>query len=345
MNDLNGGNSNDMNQNEVDVAVKVENLSRSFRGKTALRDVSLSIPVGSVFGLVGLNGAGKTTLIRHLMGLLKAMHGSVRVLGHNPIDSPESLLKRIGYMTEEDSLPKWMRVGDMLDFSRAIYPSWDDGYCRELCEMFDLSRTSKLSEMSKGQRARVGLLVAIAHRPELLILDEPSSGLDPIARSDILEAIIRTVSEDGRTVLFSSHLLDEVDRVCDNVALMYEGHIIESITVEALESRYREIVCRPQPNWDRPPSVHGVLGWKSAAGEWSAVVDQTLADDEAALNELPITDNRDISLLRWFAARTGKIPESTADDGAVNGGAVNGVSGGQDHSGGTAGDAQEPNHV
>jgi ABC-2 type transport system ATP-binding protein len=272
-----------------------------------------------VFGLVGLNGAGKTTLIRHLMGLLKAKHGTVRVLGENPVESPEALLKRIGYMTEEDSLPKWMRVGDMLDFSRSLYPNWDDAYCKELCEMFSLTRTDKLSEMSKGQRARVGLLIAIAHRPELLILDEPSSGLDPIARSDILEAIIRTVSEDGRTVLFSSHLLDEVDRVCDSVALMCEGTMIESITVEKLERRYSEIICRPDENWASPPSVTGVFGWKSSVDEWSAVVDQETLQDSAKLEALSITQTREISLLRWFAARTGKLPaDETKQSSAEN---------------------------
>jgi ABC-2 type transport system ATP-binding protein len=291
------------------LAVQVNALSRAFRGKSALRDINLEIPRGSVFGLVGLNGAGKTTLIRHLMGLLKAKHGEVRVLGEDPVNSPETLLKRIGYMTEEDSLPKWMRVGDMLDFSRSLYPSWDDAYCKQLCEMFSLTRTDKLSEMSKGQRARVGLLIAIAHRPELLILDEPSSGLDPIARSDILEAIIRTVSEDGRTVLFSSHLLDEVDRVCDSVGLMCEGSIVESITVEQLESRYSEIVCRPEQAWTPPPSVAGVFGWKSSVDEWSAVIDQESLEAPELLEALPITQRREISLLRWFAARTGKIPE------------------------------------
>ncbi|MGB7345725.1 MAG: ABC transporter ATP-binding protein [Pirellulaceae bacterium] len=307
-------------------AVAVENLSRSFRGKQALRDVNLTIPTGTVFGLVGLNGAGKTTLIRHLIGLLKAKHGSVRVLGQNPVESPETLLKRVGYMTEEDSLPKWMRVGDMLDFSRAIYPTWDNSYCDKLCDMFDLSRTTKLSDMSKGQRARVGLLIAIAHRPELLILDEPSSGLDPIARSDILEAIIRTVSEDGRTVLFSSHLLDEVDRVCDSVALMFEGHIVESITVEKLESRYSEIICRPDTPWNQPPKIDGVIGWKSAGDEWSAVIDDSLLNDKSALNDLPITQTRDISLLRWFAARTGKIPSVDATESPAS-------------------ETEEPNHV
>ncbi len=254
-------------------AVQIKNLSRTFRGQKALDDASLTIPTGSIFGLVGLNGAGKTTLIRHIVGLLRPLHGTVEVLGSDPIADPEVFLKRIGYLTEEDSLPTWMRIGELIDFTRAIYPSWDDAYAKDLCEMFGLSRATRLRSLSKGQRARAGLLAAIAHRPELLVLDEPSRGLDPIARSDILEAIIRTISEDGRTVLFSSHLLDEVDRVCDTVALMHEGRIIETLTVEHLEAHYSEIICRPSEAWTSPPTHAGVFGWRKTGDEWSAVVE------------------------------------------------------------------------
>ena len=161
-------------------AVHIENLSRAFRGKQALDSVSLTIPTGSIFGLVGINGSGKTTLIRHIIGLLRPLHGTVEVLGESPIAKPEAFLQRIGYLTEEDTLPHWMRVGELLDFSRAVYRAWDQAYAKELCEMFGLSRALRLRSLSKGQRARVGLLVAIAHRPELLVLDEPSRGLDPL---------------------------------------------------------------------------------------------------------------------------------------------------------------------
>ena len=138
-------------------AVVVHELSRSFRGKTALSEINLEIPQGCVFGLVGLNGAGKTTLIRHLIGRLRAQSGSVTVLGRDPIDHPEKLLQRIGYLTEEDSLPSWISVGEMIDFLRAIYPTWDDTYAAELCETFSLSRNQRLKSLSKGGRARVGL--------------------------------------------------------------------------------------------------------------------------------------------------------------------------------------------
>jgi ABC-2 type transport system ATP-binding protein len=163
-------------------------------------------------------------------------------------------------------------------------------------------------------------LVAIAHRPELLILDEPSSGLDPIARSDILEAIIRTISEDGRTVLFSSHLLDEVDRVCDSVALMHEGEIIESLKTEQLETRYGEILCRVESNQSEPPAVAGAFGWRPAGQEWSAVFEANVFEEVSLPKEFMIIERRDITLSRWFGARVGNstaVSEDSSNAGEV----------------------------
>lgn len=295
-------------------AVRVENLSRNFRSTTALRNVNLQIPVGSIFGLVGLNGAGKTTLIRHLIGSLRAQQGTVTVLNEDPVAVPERVLKQVGYLTEEDSLPKWMRVGDLIDFTRAIYPTWDDQYASELSDMFSLSRSARLKSLSKGQRARVGLLLAIAHRPQLLILDEPSSGLDPIARRDILEAIIRTISEDGRTVLFSSHLLEEVDRVCDTVALMRDGRILDSLTIEQLEARYFEAICRPSESWTFPPKISGLMGWRQMGREWSVMVDVRQNGVDDLRERLGLIERRAISLDRWFSARVGSEANPDSSD-------------------------------
>lgn len=289
---------------DKDLVVEVRGLSRAFRGSQALDNVSLSIPRGSIFGLIGLNGAGKTTLIRHLMGSLRAKHGTVRVLGQDPTIQPEKFLARVGYMTEEDSLPKWMRVGELIGFLRSIFPSWSDDYAKELCDLFRLSANDRLSDLSKGGRARVGLLAAIAHRPEFLILDEPSSGLDPLARRDILEAVIRTVNDDGRTVLFSSHLLEEVDRVCDKVAMIHDGKMVTSLETADIESQFTEIICRPKIAWKSPPHHDGVFGWTQRGDEWSAVVDFRSANHALLENpELEMIERRDITLHRWFSGQ------------------------------------------
>lgn len=296
-------------------AVEVQSLSRAFRGTQALWDVNLSVPYGSVFGLVGLNGAGKTTLIRHLIGAMRALHGNVSVLGRDPTIEPEKLLSRIGYMTEEDSLPQWMRVSDILSFCRGVYPTWSDDYAAELCEMFSLSVNAKLKSLSKGGRARAALLAAIAHRPELLILDEPSSGLDPIARADILEAIIRTVADEGRTVLFSSHLLEEIDRVCDHIAVMHNGKILESTTAQSLPERYVECFYLADSPSDRPPTVPGSFGATGKGTEWSVLVD--LQDESSQSTATSIQSNgqnweltrrQPTTVHRWFAGRVQEQP-------------------------------------
>jgi ABC-2 type transport system ATP-binding protein len=208
-----------------DVVIEISAVSRRFAAISALDNVSISVARGVVHGLVGENGAGKTTLIRHILGLLRAQHGTVRVFGLDPVVNPVDVLSRIGYLSEANDLPPWMRVHELLRYSRAFYPAWDDAYAEDLRQQFALDANARVNDLSRGQKARAGLLVALAHRPELLVLDEPSSGLDPIVRRDIVEAIIKTIADEGRTVLFSSHLLDEVERVADHVTMIAHGSV------------------------------------------------------------------------------------------------------------------------
>jgi len=219
--------------------INVAELTRRFGATTALAAVSLSLPRGAVYGLVGANGAGKTTLIKHILGLLRADSGSVRVFGLDPVADPVTVLSRIGYLSEENDLPGWMRVDELIRYSRAFYPAWDDVYAAELRQAFALDPKAIVKNLSKGQKARVGLLIALAHRPELLVLDEPSSGLDPIVRRDILGAVLRTIADEGRTVLFSSHLLGEVEQVADHVTMIDRGKIVLSAPLDAIRESHR----------------------------------------------------------------------------------------------------------
>ena len=218
--------------------ISVTDLKRRFGGKTVLDSISLSLSRGAVYGLVGANGAGKTTLIKHLLGLLRADSGTVRVFGLDPVADPVAVLSRIGYLSEENDLPGWMRVDELIRYSRAFYPAWDDGYAEELRQAFALDPAAKIKTLSKGQKARAGLLVALAYRPELLVLDEPSSGLDPIVRRDILGAVIRTIADEGRTVLFSSHLLEEVEQVADHVTMISAGRIVLSAPLDDIKKSH-----------------------------------------------------------------------------------------------------------
>jgi ABC-2 type transport system ATP-binding protein len=219
--------------------IHVAELTRRFGSKRALASVSLSLRRGAVHGLVGANGAGKTTLIKHILGLLQAESGSVRVFGLDPVADPVGVLSRIGYLSEENDLPGWMRLDELIRYSRAFYPAWDDAYAEELRRSFALDPAAKIKQLSKGQKARAGLLVALAYRPELLVLDEPSSGLDPIVRRDILGAVLRTIADEGRTVLFSSHLLDEVEQVADHVTMIHEGAIALSAPLREIRESHR----------------------------------------------------------------------------------------------------------
>jgi ABC-2 type transport system ATP-binding protein len=219
--------------------INVSGLTRRFGAKTALDSVSVYMPRGAVYGLVGANGAGKTTLIKHILGLLRAQSGSVRVFGLDPVADPVAVLSRIGYLSEENDLPGWMRVDELIRYSRAFYPAWDDVYAEGLRQSFALDPDAKIKTLSKGQKARAGLLIALAHRPELLVLDEPSSGLDPIVRRDILGAVIRTIADEGRTVLFSSHLLGEVEQVADHVTMINRGKIVLSAALETIREMHR----------------------------------------------------------------------------------------------------------
>src|SRR5437763_2124225 len=146
--------------------IEISQVSRRFGDKLALDSVTLSLARGGVYGLVGANGAGKTTLIKHILGLLRAESGSVRVFGLDPVAEPVAVLSRIGYLSEENDLPGWMRVDELMRYSRAFYPAWDDAYAEELRRAFALDPAARIERLSKGQRARVGLLIALAHRPE-----------------------------------------------------------------------------------------------------------------------------------------------------------------------------------
>lgn len=206
--------------------VEIRGLSRTYKQHKALDNVDLEIPEGCVLGLIGENGAGKTTLIRHILGLLKPESGQVSVFGRDPVAQPEVVLAEIGYLSEDRDLPAWMTVGQYLDFRAGFYPGWDHGLAKELLEQFRLDPSQRIASLSRGQHARAGLVAAVAFRPKLLLLDEPSSGLDPAVRHDILSTVIRAVNDQGRTVVFSSHLLDEVQQICDRVALILNGQLV-----------------------------------------------------------------------------------------------------------------------
>ncbi|MHC4147277.1 MAG: ABC transporter ATP-binding protein [Planctomycetota bacterium] len=252
-----------------DNTIEISHVRRRFGKTVALDDVSLNVPQGIVMGLIGENGAGKTTLIKHVLGLLKAKEGGVRVFGLDPVRDPVGVLGRIGYLSETRDLPEWMRIGELMRYSRPFYPNWDQTYAEELRETFELDSLQKIKTLSKGQRARTALLIALAHRPDLLLLDEPSTGLDPIVRRDIISAIIRTIAEEGRTVLLSSHLVDEVERVADSVAIMHQGQMVLTDSVNNIKETHHLLTLRFDEPQAGAPQLPGALSCVGGPLEWT----------------------------------------------------------------------------
>jgi len=289
--------------------IDVRAVSRQYANKRALDGVTLSVERGLVLGLVGENGAGKTTLIKHILGLLRPQSGAVRVFGLDPVADPTNVLARIGYLSENRDLPGWMRVDELLRYTRAFYKTWDADYAEQLRVQFGLDNSARVKNLSRGETARAGLLLALAHRPALLVLDEPSSGLDPVVRRDILEAIIRTIAEEGRTVLFSSHLLEEVERVSDHLAMMHNGKLVLCGRMEEIKESYRRIVLRFASPLAQAPSLLGSIAVTGAGQEWT-VICNGIGDVTASARRLggTVVSEHTASLDEIFVAHASQKP-------------------------------------
>lgn len=296
-----------MTQNPV---VEITQLSRRFGDKDALTQLNLTVEPGQVYGIVGENGAGKTTLMKHILGLLKAQQGAVRVFGLDPVHQPRAVLARIGYLSEQPDLPGWMRVGELWRYLQAFYPTWDQAYAEELTQTFELDPGKKIGQLSKGQRARTGLVAAQAHRPDLLLLDEPSSGLDPIVRRDILGAVIRTVVDAGRTVVFSSHLLDEVQQVSDQVVMISAGKQVLAGPMDTILGDHHKLVLQRAKEADQSlaPSLSRQLRCEGWGRNWQVIGygEPNALEEDARQSGWTVVRREGVSLDEVFVARSGR---------------------------------------
>ena len=285
--------------------ITVRDLSCRFKNKVALDGVTLEMQSGRVFGLVGENGAGKTTLMKHLLGSLTPQSGEVRVLDHEPVRDPVSVLARVGYMSEDRDLPRWMRLNELLRYTAAFFPDWDQDYAESMLAQFDLDPASRVRTLSRGELAKASLLLALAHRPPLLLLDEPSSGLDAVSRRDILAVVVRSVAEEGRTVVFSSHLLDEVERVADDVAMIHHGKVVLNDTMDNIRANHQRRVVRFSENMDAFPECACALHAEGEGRDWSVTTHGEAAETRASLEALgaKIVEETSPTLEALFVAR------------------------------------------
>jgi ABC-2 type transport system ATP-binding protein len=219
--------------------IEFNEIHRAYKkGADVLDGIDFSVRSGEVIGLLGKNGAGKTTLIRIAMGIIEPQKGSVRVLRLDPRRDSVEIKRRVGYVSEDQILPAFMSVEKVVAIHRELFPTWDDETARELLERFELSPKAKIKTLSKGQARQVALVCAVAHRPELLILDEPAGGLDPAARREFLETSIQLLNVAGSTILFSSHHMPDVERMAGRVVMIHEGKLLLDSDLDELREGY-----------------------------------------------------------------------------------------------------------
>ncbi|MEM9589345.1 MAG: ABC transporter ATP-binding protein [Planctomycetota bacterium] len=220
-------------------AIVTRNLTKCFGRTMAARNLSLNIVGGQCTALIGHNGAGKTTLIRMLLGLIEPTRGSSHVLGHDSQGLPSEIRTRIGYLAEGHFLWPWMRVRDAVAFQKGTFPRWDQTLFDSILSYFGVSSNARVRQISRGQRAAVSLGLTLATDPEVLILDDPSMGLDPVARRALVEAFLSFARRDGRTILISTHQLDDVERLADRIALISNGSLLVDAELDDFRSRVK----------------------------------------------------------------------------------------------------------
>jgi ABC-2 type transport system ATP-binding protein len=221
--------------------IETEGLSCRYGRVEAVRDLTLRVRPGSIHALLGPNGAGKTTTIDMLMNLVRPSSGRATVLGVDSRRVDPRTLAAIGYVSESQRLPEWMTVRELIAYCRPLYPTWDDAFAEELRAQLDLDPSRKLKQLSRGMKVKAALLVSLAYRPKLLVLDEPFTGLDPVVREDLVHGVLRMAEQEQWTVLLSSHDMDEVERLADHVAFLDHGTLRLSEPAETLLDRFRRV--------------------------------------------------------------------------------------------------------
>jgi ABC-2 type transport system ATP-binding protein len=263
--------------------IELRGFHKSFRDKEVLRDVTLDIPAGAVVGLLGTNGSGKSTLIKCLVGLLKSDGGHAKVLGEDPWNLSASAKSRLGYVPQEMRLYPWMRVIDVVHYTAAFYPEWDDAFADKLLDRWDLPRKDRVGPLSTGQTQKLALVLALGHRPDLLVLDEPVASLDPIARREFLLSLMEITADEKHTVLFSTHITSDLERVASHVALLQDGRIRFHEELDVLKDRVKRV--RVEADRDLPHSF-SVRGAERIDVQGRVAVVATTGVNDELLTEL-----------------------------------------------------------
>jgi ABC-2 type transport system ATP-binding protein len=250
----------------MDLAIETQALSKSFDGVKAIDELYLAVPAGSIFGLIGPNGAGKSTLIQMLTGIIRPDSGEGFILGQSIREKNGSIRNRVGYVPDVPVMYPGFTVAEMYRLGNKLYPFWDWERCRELHQGFHLAEGQRIRNLSRGQKVRVALVMALALRPHLLLLDEPTAGLDPVVRRAFLQTIIEEVAGQGTTVFYSSHNLSDLEQSADHIATLYRGRMLFSRTLDELkESVHRlQLIFSGEPPEDAVRSLPGIVEWQKS---------------------------------------------------------------------------------
>ncbi len=230
-----------MVETQVQHVLEVRGLKRHFGSVAAVDGLDLSVRAGEIYGFLGVNGAGKTTTIRMLMGIIAAEAGVIRLMGESTRRTGVMLKRHIGYVSQEQNFYPWMSCKMLGKFVGSFYPTWEKAEFKRLLEVFEIPETRRVSQLSGGMKAKLALSLAIAPKPDLLILDEPTAGLDPVARREFMEIIVAQARQHHRTTFFSSHLIDEVERCADRIGIVHAGRMRFEGPLNLLQSEVRRI--------------------------------------------------------------------------------------------------------
>ena len=246
-----------------EIVLETKALTKYYGGTLAVDHMDLEIPRGCICGFVGRNGAGKTTAIKLMLGLLNPTAGSSRLLGCDSSALTPAIRQRIGYVTEGHRLFRWMSIGGLEKFQRAFFPKqWDDKFFADMIEYFNLPKKKKIKHLSNGQRAQVSLALALASNPELLIMDDPTLGLDAAIRRQFLEGMIELIMRQGRTVLFSSHILGDVERVSDRIVVIDKGVLRANCSLEQFQKAIKKAILSFADSAPDEVNIDGLLHCK-----------------------------------------------------------------------------------
>lgn len=255
-----------------EIVISTRRLTRYFGRKCAVDQVDLAIPRGSVFALMGRNGSGKTTIIRMLLGLLAPTRGSAQVLGCDSARLTAETRARIGYLTESHFVYGWMRVRECAAFQAGCFPKWNQKVFDAVIDYFGLDTNAKASGLSRGERAGLSLAMTLGPEPELLVLDDPALGLDPVARRALVEAMLAVTANKERTILFSSHLLDDVERVADHLAILDRSVLRVQCPVDEFRERVGRWVLTFAGRPPTLPPIRGLIHSRIAGHELYATI-------------------------------------------------------------------------